>query len=534
LALKKQNFIKGSIILMLSAVLAKLLGALFRIPLTNMLGGVGMSYFSCAYSIFMPVYALTAAGLTSACARLTAQSAALGMYDNARKIRRTAALIFSAAGTVGSLLIWLLAKPFSVHILGSSEAAAAVAMIAPAVLLGCITAVERGYYEGMSNMYPTAFSQLAEGIVRAGAGLYLCALVMERPGIVTKFFPSVTDTRGAAAAAGIGGVTLSMAGAVLFFLVMRLFARPVRGGESHVMSRRAIARELAATALPVGAGSLVTNLTAFIDMWTIMGCISRFGCNAAVPGVSAEELPEFVYGSFSGIALTVFNLVPSVTNMLGKGALTCITSAHESGDRSALEHGTVQALLTSAVIAVPAAVGLGIFAPEVLKLLFPRQSDEAAVCVSALRYLMAGMVCLCISAPLFSMLQAVGRASAPLRIMLLGTAVKLGLNLLLIPFMGADGAAASTSVSYMLILGVSLRVYIKETGAAVPAAPFGKVIYSGAVCGAAALFVHGAVSRSGAPPVIVLAAAAAAGGVIYGVLIYALIGRRAAGNVLSR
>ena len=53
--MKKQNFLKGSFILMASAVIAKGLGAVFRIPLTNILGGVGMSYFSAAYSIFMPV-----------------------------------------------------------------------------------------------------------------------------------------------------------------------------------------------------------------------------------------------------------------------------------------------------------------------------------------------------------------------------------------------------------------------------------------------------------------------------------------------
>ncbi|HOF68140.1 MAG TPA: oligosaccharide flippase family protein, partial [Ruminococcus sp.] len=77
--MKKQDFIKGSIILMLSAAIAKMLGALFKIPLTNMLGGVGMGYFSCAYSLFLPIYALTVTGLSSAVARLTAQSTALEM-----------------------------------------------------------------------------------------------------------------------------------------------------------------------------------------------------------------------------------------------------------------------------------------------------------------------------------------------------------------------------------------------------------------------------------------------------------------------
>lgn len=129
---------------MVSAAAAKVLGAVFKIPLTNMLGGVGMSYFSCAYSIFMPVYALTVTGLSAAVARMTARSAALGMYANARRIRRTALLLFSAAGLAGSLLILLLAVPFSVYTVGSRDGAAAVAMIAPAVVFGCITAVERG------------------------------------------------------------------------------------------------------------------------------------------------------------------------------------------------------------------------------------------------------------------------------------------------------------------------------------------------------------------------------------------------------
>ena len=71
--MKKQSFLKGSVILIASAIIAKAIGALFKIPLTNMLGGVGMSYFSCAYGLFLPVYALTATGLTTAVAKLTAE-----------------------------------------------------------------------------------------------------------------------------------------------------------------------------------------------------------------------------------------------------------------------------------------------------------------------------------------------------------------------------------------------------------------------------------------------------------------------------
>ncbi|MCD7811431.1 MAG: polysaccharide biosynthesis C-terminal domain-containing protein [Ruminococcus sp.] len=522
--MKKQNFLKGSLILMASAVLAKLLGALFKIPLTNILGGVGMSYFSCAYSLFMPIYALTVTGLSAAVARMTAQSAALGMYENAKRVRRTALALFSAAGLAGSVLILLLAKPFCVYAVDCSEAAAAVAMIAPSVFFGCVTSVERGYYEGLSNMYPTALSQLAEGLVKVAAGLSLCSFVTENAEAVMEKFPCITDIRALAAAAGILGVTLSSAGAALFFAVVRIFDRKrFHEGEGTLMGHREISRELVSTALPTGVSAVVTNLTGLIDMGTMIGCISCFGCGFAPPsGVSEEELPHFVYGSFAGIALTVFNLVPSVTNMLGKGILPSVTEAWENHDVKALSQRAMQALLTAAVIAAPAACGMAALSGEVLHFLFPKQSDEVEICINSLRLLMPGMVCLCLSFPIFSMLQAIGKPSSPLKIMLLGAAVKLVGNLALIPIMGADGAALSTSVCYGLILAVSLRLLLKKTGIRLRIKPFGAVAYSGAMCGGSAYFVSDILEMRGFGEVFTLFCAVAAGGAVYLASAYAM------------
>ncbi len=515
--MKKQNFIKGSIILMASAAAAKLLGALFKIPLTNMLGGVGMSYFSCAYSLFMPVYALTVTGLSTAVARMTAQSTVLGMYENAARIRRTALLLFSAAGIAGSLFTLLTAKPFCVYAADCPEATPAAAMIAPAVFFGCVTAVERGYYEGRSNMYPTAFSQLTEGAVKVIAGLFLCSYVMENPQQILQYFPLGTDIRAIAAAAGILGVTLSSAGAALFFVLLRIFdGRHCPDGEKHLMSRRRIAAELTATALPTGVSAVVTNLTALIDMGTVIGCISYFGCNVKVPeDVAVNEIPHFIYGSFAGIALTVFNLVPSVTNMLGKGILPSVTEAWENGDTSALKKRTMQALLTAAVIAAPAACGMAALSGDILHLLFPKQNAEAEVCINALRWLMPGMICLCVSFPLFSMLQAIGKASAPLKIMIGGAVVKLAGNLLLIPFAGVDGAAISTSVCYFAILAAAIAVYVRESGITIDTKPFAAVFYSAAMCGASALLTSELLKAQGMDGLTVLSLSAAAGAAVY-------------------
>ena len=521
--MKKQNFIKGSVILMLSAAAAKVLGAVFKIPLTNLLGGVGMSYFSCAYSIFLPVYAFSVTGLSTAVAAMTAKSSALGMYENIRRIRRTALILFSLVGIAGSLLIFLLAKPFSLISSGSGEAALAVAMIAPSVFFGCITAVERGYYEGMGNMYPTAFSQVAEGIIRVGAGLLFCGYVNSHGTELMQYFPYITDVRALAAAAGIAGVTLSSFGGVLFLAVINIFSGKKKiSGEVHVAPHKEIAGELIKTAFPIGAGSVVTNLTAIVDMATIIGCIGIFGYRGTVPcGVAEADIPRFVYGSFTGIALTVFNLIPSVTNMLGKGVLPCIASAWAAGDKDELRRGTSQAMLTAAVIAVPSAVGIGVLSPQILRILFARQSDEAELCISALRWLMPGMVCLCMSFPVFAMLQGIGKSSSPLKIMLVGTAVKTAGNAAFIPFMGIDGASLSTTLCYAVILGLSLYTYLKAADISVSPAQFFAVGYAGVLCGAAAYLGADICSRT-AGDISSAIAATAAGGAVYLLSLYLL------------
>ena len=162
-----------------------------------------------------------------------------------------------------------------------------------------------------------------------------------------------------------------------------------------------------------------------------------------------------------------------------------------------------------------------------LTLLFPRQTDEVRICVNSLRLLMPAMVCLCVSYPVFSMLQAIGRAGAPLKIMLLGTAVKLAGNLLLIPRLGVDGAALSTTLCYAVILAVSLHSYAVHSGIKPSIPPLLKVLYAGAMCGGAAYLMKYAAARNGISGAALIALAAAAGGAVYIAVLWGYSTKRA-------
>lgn len=474
--MKKQSFMKGSVILIASAVIAKAIGALFKIPLTNMLGGVGMSYFSCAYGLFLPVYALTATGLTTAVAKLTAENCAFGNYRNVKKIQKTSLLIFSAAGLAGTAAVALLAHPFSEKMAACPKAELSILMIAPSVLFGCLTAVYRGCWEGMRNMYPTAVSQVIEALVRFAAGLALCSYVLSNPDKILPYFPEGTDILAVAAAASVLGISLSTLAGTLFLYIrgtgLESDSPELKYGREE--STGSIIKSIMKILVPVALGSIVTNLTSLIDLATIIRCLDKSIKTApgyliskySLDGVKADQLSEFIYGSFTGLAVTIFNLIPSVTNMFGKGILPNIAESWAKNDKKAVKRLSENVIKATAFLAVPSGFGISLLAKPILLFLFPNRIQECEVSVESLVFLGIGVIFLALSFPLFSCLQAIGRADAPVKLMLAGVAVKLAGNILLIPVpeINVAGAAVSTLLCYMTIFVLSVRVYSKAAG----------------------------------------------------------------------
>ena len=273
---RKQSFWKGSALLLASAMIAKLLGACFKIPLTNVLGGTGMGYFSTAYGLLLPVYALSVTGLSAAVAQTVSRAAALEHWAEVRRIRDTARLACGVLGLFLSLCMFLLAEPFAALVAAQPYALFSLLAIAPAALFGCLTAVERGYWEGLQNMTPTAVSQALEAVAKLGLGLALCQWVLAHPEIVCRRVPADVPLSALAAAGAVLGVTLSTAMGWLYFLLRGLRSgNRLPRGNAPAAPMGQIFRRLLYVMIPVALGSLVTNLTSLLDLVTMMRCLGR-------------------------------------------------------------------------------------------------------------------------------------------------------------------------------------------------------------------------------------------------------------------
>ena len=174
----QHNFLHGAIILTAGIIAVKMIGAMFKIPLTWIIGEDGLGYFNTAYHFYSPIHSLATAGFPIAISRILSEFMAKKQYGNAWRVHRVSIPIFVMTGLAGTAIM-LAGTPFYAAAIGNPGAMPSMLMLSPAILFGCLMAIYRGYYEGLSNMVPTAVSEILEAMCKLVLGLIASLLTIQ-------------------------------------------------------------------------------------------------------------------------------------------------------------------------------------------------------------------------------------------------------------------------------------------------------------------------------------------------------------------
>lgn len=460
---KEKGFFRNTAIMFISMFIVKAMGAVLKIPLGNILGGEGMGYFSTAFSIFSPVLAFTASGVPAIVTQLTAQKAAKGLFSDILNIRRSALILSALSGIIGTALIYIIALPFTYYIANSPESLMSVMFIAPSVFFCSIAAVYRGYYEGLSDMFPTALSQVIESVVKAAVGVGLSYYVY---GVCIKEFGSEEKALPYAAAAAILGVTVSEFCGMIYVLIRsRKKEFDVRTAVHKPLfpETMSLAKELFINSLPVAMGAVLANLMSFTDLLTVSNCINlsyHFFPDQLIGGsIKMSELDagisdpgNFLYGSYSGIVMSVYLLTATLPLLISRCSLprlVCTIELNRNADSSPIINDTTIMLKATMLISAPVSMFMAILSEPILGILYPMREIEAIVGTAPLQLLSLGGIFAALQGSLASLFQAYGDFKTPLKITLAGGLVKFALNvvLLMLPNVNISGAALATSAA---------------------------------------------------------------------------------------
>ncbi len=473
----EKKFFKNTAILFISMAITKIVGALFKIPLANLLGGTGMGYFSSAYGLYSPIFAITAAGIPTVIMRITARCAASDNLCRAAAVRKCALFMFTVIGLFGSLCVLTFAKPFAENIAYSPQSFSCVVCIAPAVMLCCISSVYKGYREGLADVLPSSASAVSEAVSRAIFGLGLSYAVIF---YAKKRFANGFDVFGIscateeqaytaalpyAAAGAVLAVSISeLVGLITLLLIERKAKNRIPVPKKCTYSRKEICISLLKEITPIAASALVMNCVSFVDLLTVTRTLSAAvaanpeyftgtfgGIFDACGGI--EGLPNFMYGSYTGIAMSLFMIIPSFAGMSTTAAAPEIAAAWEKKDYVLMSRKIFLQLRTGALIACPACLGALSLASPILNMLYKSRAAEVSVCINSFTVLCLGGIFMTASSALFGIFQSIGKAKIPLILMICSIMLKFVLNpiLISIPSLNIAGAALSSIIGYIVM-----------------------------------------------------------------------------------
>jgi len=491
---KKQNFLQGALILTAATVIVKIIGAVFKIPLMNLIGGDGFGYYNTAYQVFNPLYSLATAGMPVAVARIVSESVVMGRYRDVRKILTISMYCFLVTGTVGSLFMLFGARFLADDVINNPGGMYAIAVLSPAVFFFCIMSAYRGYYEGLRNMYPTAVSQIIEAIVKLVLGLGLAVLVeklgmqqYDETGLI--FGQKLADGAGRdeallalmpyVAAAAIGGVMLSTMCGMIYLMIRHRKVGDGISEEEHfeappATSGKVLFRKLVKIAIPICMAAMAMNLTSLIDLVSLINrltyaiklssetIMNMYG-DLLPAGMTLDGIPNYLYGVYSGMPQTLFALVPAITIALATAALPNV-AATWANNRRRIKRSVDMVLKTTTLMAIPAGLGLSVMSREILELLYPKRLMEIEIAAPMLEVMGIAVIFVSVVLPMNSILQGIGQENLPLIFMLVGAAFKLIINYIFvgIPSYNINAAPYGTLACYVVILLLDLNAICRH------------------------------------------------------------------------
>lgn len=518
---KKQSFLGGAAILTAAVVIVKLIGAVYKLPLNNILGSVGKTYFDTAYLIYNFLMIFSTAGLPLAISKLTSQAHAQGRENQKRKIFSTSVWLFFILGLVGSLLMFFGAEQLAAFE-ENPMAAQAIRALAPAVFCVCLLACMRGYTQGQGNMKPTAISQVLEALCKVCIGLPLAWFILQKcreTAISQQLAQNGSDGVEFVAAGAILGVTVGTILSLAFLIVYLVTHRSKAESLDTPDSSGAIMKSVLAIGIPITLGNSALGIINLIDTKIVMGQLQ----NALL---LSETEAALLNGQYR-MAMDMPNMVASFVYPVTMSLIPFAAAAMAQKDTAKANSIISSAFRLIAILALPAGVGLSVLSTPIMRLLLPTQQEDALAAGPHLQILGIALVFICLMILTNAILQTYGKEKLPIFTVIAGGVTKIVMNYILVgnPDINIHGAPISTLCCYMVIVGLNLFFVWKYS----PEKPrylriFLKPVAASVLMGAAAWAVHGFAARALAGHSAYLANAAATFcGILAGVVVYAIL-----------
>ncbi len=446
---KKSTFFGGAAILAVSAIFVKVIGAIYRIPLGNILPDDVMGDYNAAYNIYNFFLTISTAGLPVALSKTISEANALGRRNQVERVFRVAFSTFLTLGLVSFFCMTVLAGPLAEYAISNPKAVYCIMALAPSVLCVCVMSSFRGYFQGHFNMMPTGVSQIIEAGSKLLVGLALAMFCMKQFG---EAFGSV----GAIIGVSFGSVVALVFIIFLFLKNRRQNRRQKSQSADKPEPAGVILSNLLKLAIPITLGSAATSIVTLIDTKLVMSQLTAIfhsvdGLALAADGTGAAlDAARSLYGIYSK-TMSIYNLPFSMMVPLTACIIPAVSAALARRDRREAQKVSESALRVGLLLALPMGMGLCALGGPIMGLLFPR--IDTAVAGPLLSVLGIASIFVALQLLCNSILQANGMVNLPIVAVVIGGLVKIAVNYTLVgnPAIRINGAPMGTLCCFLVV-----------------------------------------------------------------------------------
>ncbi len=428
--LRSGRLMGGAAVLALGGIIAKLVGAFYRVPLTNILGAEGMGMYQLVFPVYALFMTMSTAGIPTALSRIVAEQKARG--EGAKKYLFSALMTLLTVSVLAGVLVVALSSVLA-RWQGNEATAIGYTVIAPSVFFVGIIAGLRGWFQGEMYMVPTAVSNVVEQIVKLGVGVGLAVALAPRGTL-------------ASVCGALAGVTVSEAVAALY-LVVTYAVRTRKNPKEKLIPNRQEAGAMFRVAFPIALLGIMLPLGSFFDSLIIV--------NALKWGGASTSAATALYGLYSGPVNSLINMPVVIIMSLAIAVVPSVSLSRVEHDAAAIVLKSRMSLKIVYLIGVPATLFFMVFGTNILSVLYPALSpQEISISSGLVRIASFGVVLTSATQIYVSLLQGLDRTFSAIKSLFAAIVVKIAVSLVAVRFIGIAGAAvASVAMSAVSLAG---------------------------------------------------------------------------------
>ena len=446
---KNDNLVKQASIHAIAGIVSRVIGLLYRSPLSSIIGDLGLGYYQSAYNYYTIILIISSYSIPSAVSKIIAQKLALKEYRNAHKLFMGSLIYVLIVGALASMLLY-----FGASLFVEADAIPVLRVFAPTIFVYGILGVLRGYFQAHRSMSQTSMSQIIEQIINAAVSVGAAALfirltmgTMEEPADEAgQILRAVRGAQGSALGTGLGVVAALVFMAAVYFVNRGdILKRAASDKSEKTDSYGTVFRTIIGVATPFIISTAVYNVfsninnkifTSYYPVW--------------------RELSNVVttshWGIFQGKAQVISNIPIAFSSAMAAAMIPQVAGFITSGDKESAKRRIGLGVKTTMLISIPSAAGIFTFAAPVMLLLFPNSRPTIELGSHCLMALSVSVVLIALSTLNSSILQSIGKLHTPIFNALIALALQTLLLIILLKFTNLDVFAVA--ICYAFYAGI--------------------------------------------------------------------------------